>query len=1457
MKGTQFTTDLSGLLYFEDSDVLMMPDHISGEVWRSETAGKTWYTVNGVDAAIAVVKHTFDKQTAIILGAARTHWITDDMGESWREFSTATPIKFSSRPISFHASDPKRILLQLEDCEDFFTCSFPVVYTTDAFATPPKQLIDDALSCMWAKTTTAFTSGDEDVDKSRVLCNVGGLFSIFESDGRILMSDDFFETGGVEPLLDGDRPVSGISRLASVTRYLAVAAKSEGSNELALYVTDNTNEWRRAEFGKHKIEEDAYTILESTNYSLQIDVQSSRGAMGNLYTSDFRGWSFTKNVDHTNRNDEGYVDFEKVQGIPGIVLVNLVDNAEELGSSHRVEKDIITKISFDDGHVWHDLLVDAKKSKPKKLHLHSVTDQVNVGRVFSSPAPGIIMGVGNTGSFLKQNRSDCDTFVSDDAGLTWKMAREGPHLYEMGDQGALLVMVPDEITDDVYWSVDHGEKWESAKLPSTVLPLALTTTPDSTSLKFILEAEISDKSGEVSYQIIALDFDSLHEKTCGESDLEDWNARVDEEGEPSCLMGHTLVYRRRKAGSDCFVNHEFKDPVPIQKDCDCTDADYECDIGFMLDEDGETCVLDPDSPLDAPKGECEGDAEDFTGPSGYRKIPGNTCNQKGKGKDEPITRKCKETITRPISGNIATNTTVFPSEYKDIIQAFYLERCEKCKGDDETIVALTSNNVVIITKDHGKNWEPIKGIKDKIVEIIPHQYFNDQVYFITEKKRVYYSKNRGHTVHEFDVPESINKKGVEALSFHPKQPEWLIWIGDKGSKTVAQVSQKHGDEWTTLLSSVRKCSFMYNEGRPTSQKLVYCQQHEGGDKTAPMNLFSSDDFFYDNKTELQKDVVEYATMSEYIVVARRTEDRKSLVSSASVDASHFADVHFPPNFQVEIQSGYTALESTTHAAFLYVAVDRSPGREYGAIIKSNSNGTEYAMSIRHVNSDSDGYVDFEKVQGLEGVQLVNIVTNFDSAGDGTAKKLKTMVSHNDGADWAPISRPSDSGKFDSKWCSGSTQDCSLHLHGFTERLDPRNTFSSPTAIGLLIANGNVGEYLTDIEDCDTFMSSDGGIEWSIIEQGKWIWEYGDRGSIVVIVKHGEATTELQYSLDEGKTWTPHPFSADEVVVERLTSVPSDTSRQFLIWGTIGKQRVTINIDFSGLPERSQRCTLDEKNPESEDDDYWLWSPSHPLSKNNCLFGHVAQYHRKIVAKDCYNGQSLPVLHDIARDCPCERQDFECDWNFERRPDGVCELVEGLEPLDPAAVCANNGTKEYSEPTGYRRIPLTTCKGGKELDYSRFRTKPCDGYEDDWDNKHGISGAGLFFAIVIPILAASAAGWWVWRNWDGKFGRIQLGDGGSTGSRIGLGGAFDRDAPWIKYPVLTLSAVVAVVAAVPMVVSTVWRTLRTRFGRPSGRYGSYNRPYTSRGSFQRSRGNYSVVDPDEGELLGDESEDEAT
>lgn len=72
------------------------------------------------------------------------------------------------------------------------------------------------------------------------------------------------------------------------------------------------------------------------------------------------------------------------------------------------------------------------------------------------------------------------------------------------------------------------------------------------------------------------------------------------------------------------------------------------------------------------------------------------------------------------------------------------------------------------------------------------------------------------------------------------------------------------------------------------------------------------------------------------------------------------------------------------------------GPYWGNILKSNSNGTYFGLSVEHVNRNEDGYVDFEKVIGLDGIALINVVADPDAAVVSGRKKLQTRITHNDG-----------------------------------------------------------------------------------------------------------------------------------------------------------------------------------------------------------------------------------------------------------------------------------------------------------------------------------------------------------------------------------------------------------------------------------------------------------------------------
>lgn len=141
------------------------------------------------------------------------------------------------------------------------------------------------------------------------------------------------------------------------------------------------------------------------------------------------------------------------------------------------------------------------------------------------------------------------------------------------------------------------------------------------------------------------------------------------------------------------------------------------------------------------------------------------------------------------------------------------------------------------------------------------------------------------------------------------------------------------------------------------------------------------------------------------------------------------------------------------------------------------------------------------MQGLKGIALLNYVTNPTEIKQGTiAKKLKSKITFNDGEKWNPIQAPSkDINNNDYKCSVTDTSTCSLNLHAFTDRSDPRDQFSSASSVGLMMGVGNVGASLISYNDCNTYVTRDAGKTWKEIALDAHMFEFGARGSVILLI----------------------------------------------------------------------------------------------------------------------------------------------------------------------------------------------------------------------------------------------------------------------------------------------------------------------------------------------------------------------
>lgn len=353
----------------------------------------------------------------------------------------------------------------------------------------------------------------------------------------------------------------------------------------------------------------------------------------------------------------------------------------------------------------------------------------------------------------------------------------------------------------------------------------------------------------------------------------------------------------------------------------------------------------------------------------------------------------------------------------------------------------TDENKIYITHDQGATWDMPKELKgQEINAIYPHPYNNDIVFFTTPSKKFFYSIDRGQTIQEGEGPDPPTRRDdiPLALRFHPTKSDYMIWISDRdcsvpSSKTchaAAYYTNDRGRSWSMLSAYVRNCAWIHsNILVNTPEKLIFCERYANDERPSdanPIKLVASDDFFKTETTHFKK-IMGFATMEEFIVVAE-VKDESTLRLDASIDGKVFAEAHFPHNFQVDKQQAYTVLDSVTHAVFLHVTVNPMRGSEYGAILKSNSNGTSYVLSLPDVNRNEMGFVDFEKMQGLEGVAIVNVVENVDETNKGGKKKLKSKITHNDGGAWNYLPPPE-------KDVDGKKYDCNVKDVGISLEID--------------------------------------------------------------------------------------------------------------------------------------------------------------------------------------------------------------------------------------------------------------------------------------------------------------------------------------------------------------------------------------------------------------------------------------
>ena len=788
---------------------------------------------------------------------------------------------------------------------------------------------------------------------------------------------------------------------------------------------------------------------------LDIIENTKRGfEYGTLYKSTQDGQSFSKSNSNTNRGSNGKgdflfneVDFISLPGIEGVDITNVVSNTDMAGSG--TDKKIQSQITFNAGAYWLELKGPLKDINGQNLcentdwcplHIHlAATPQAFSGMLQpfgTAGSSGLILAVGNIGNSLGDYLSG-DVFLSRDAGRTWHMVKKGPHIWSMADNGGLLVLLDGtkHITTLSY-SWDFGSSWADFQFISKPLKVSSIVAHAGSSKIFISGHSISN-----SFVSVQLDFSALFKRPCDQNkgDFEIWSPVKEDKGKDRCFLGEVSQFLRRKQDTMCTVGPNFVSKTESKKICECSADDFECDLGFFRNSAGQCEFVGnhPDQPAHCEKG------TDFVGKSGYRKISLSKCT-KGEDLTTPKKFQCDPEPVGP--ENVKLFFTTFD---KKIVDYFYFEHSGSILLKDEGQNAHLSSN-------EGQSWFQILVDKGEIIALHNDPYIMGRAFAIT-KAFLWITEDKGANFHSVLIPNPPNLVlSQNFLETHPLKSEWLIWIGSAdcpgdNCHSVASVSWNGGKNWGNLASYVRTCKWAWSSAFSlTADKTILCAQYkaQSGDQTYAVGMHLIRSTRGDSNFVSLTDINGFALESEYLIAAVPIANTKAVQLQVSMDGSQFSTASFPENFLV--RDGYTVLPSNTGNVFLHIIQSLTPGSEYGTIVKSNWNGTYYHNAIEGVNQNRLGYVDFEKVEGLNGTMIVNQIRNIADVRLGQNKQLVSRMSFDDGLTWNFLSPP----KFDSRKREyPCRQNCHLHLHAYTERSDKKDSYSSPGATGVMIGVG--------------------------------------------------------------------------------------------------------------------------------------------------------------------------------------------------------------------------------------------------------------------------------------------------------------------------------------------------------------------------------------------------------------------
>jgi len=718
-------------------------------------------------------------------------------------------------------------------------------------------------------------------------------------------------------------------------------------------------------------------------------------------------------------------------------------------------------------------------------------------------------------------------------------------------------------------------------------------------------------------------------------------------------------------------------------------------------------------------------------------------------------------------------------------------------GPDEKIVyILTDKNKLYRSADEGKTWvDQMPRMKRSdstggVVSMELSAHSKNHMVFLSDDRVHWATSNAGRS---YTVISDVHR--FHEVKLHPKHEKMMLTcvLSDKCHDSSESgfcfkkmyMSEDFGITWKFLADYIVQFDWAHNLQRGQADHLpkhaILASQFKTktGDQRfgfwdRDIDFIVSNDFWASSPTILVERGNRFLFTAKFLFVAKvhsSLDNQVTLQMSSDGGKSWntatlpFGDLH---------QHSYTILDTSEDSVFLHVN-HIGEKSTWGNVYISNADGLGYALSLPHNRRATNGKCDFEKVEGMKGIYLANYIDNAEqlerakgggnemgisstrsssaaisARGAAQEEQVRTVVTFDKGAVWSYLRPPTRNAAGNPIMCA--TNDCSLHLHGITSEWGP--FYTTETAIGLIMATGNVGEKLSFYaDDINTYFSRDAGLSWFEVAHGSHIYEFGDHGALIVMANDQQATTVLKYSWNEGISWEEFTFTDKPVEVVNIIIEPTATSQNFVLYGARwldnGKvEGVVVHLDFAEL---HQRACVGAKEPGTEESDFEKWTPHDGRTGDQCLLGHQMWYARRKRDASCFNGDKMERQHEVSK-CDCDELDWECDVGYARHIDGgPCVAQQPLNMSLLVPTPCPSGTS-YFITNGYRKVVGDMCQKGINHAATEFQCPSWAG---------SVSSAGWVVMLLIVVLVAGLG----YINFSGK---------NSNNSRYSHSSSFDTD-----------------------------------------------------------------------------------